>query len=241
MKYHQGLAYEQVSGIRGSVIFCGGFASSMYGRKASALHEFCKKHDISFTRFDYSGHGNSKGEFHNGNIGKWLEDGLNILCNLTDGKQIVIGSSMGGWIMLLMALKHPERIKSLIGIATAPDFTQDLSSTFSVEQQKEITSHGYTRIPSSVNDNPYFITRDLILDGERNFVLNQSVIAINVPVVLLHGMNDHVVPYTKSLELAKKLQSSEVSVELLKSSDHSMSDEKSLSALYKNILNFTEN
>ena len=240
MKYYQDLAYDQIHGKKGSVIFLGGFASNMHGVKATSLYEFCKRNDIAFTRFDYSGHGKSKGKLYNGNISKWLDDSTKILCNLTKGKQIVIGSSMGGWLMLLIALKYPEYIKGLIGIASAPDFTKDLHNNLSIEQKEQIVIQGYTKILSSGDYNDYYITSNLISDGEKNLILYKDSISIDLPIILLHGMNDHVVHYSKSLELAIKLSTSNVSVQLLKSADHSMNDKKSLNVLYQSILNLLE-
>lgn len=239
MKHYKGLAYDKVFGSRGSVLFCGGLGSAMNGVKATALYEFCKTNDVSFVRFDYSGHGSSHGQFQNGGISQWLQDSLDIFCNLTDGKQIIIGSSMGGWIMFLIALRYPERIQGLIGLAVAPDFTQDLQSDLSVEQKQQLESQGYACI-SSADGGVSIITSELINDGRKNFVLNQSSIPISSPVILLHGMSDDVVDYTKSLDIAMKLESDKVSVQLLKNGIHSMNDVRSLEALYRSILELLE-
>ncbi len=229
MKYHKGLAYEQLPGDKASIIFCGGLGSSMYGVKASALYNFCKRNDIGFTRFDYSGCGLSEGDIHSGNISVWLKDAINVLCDLTDGKQIIIGSSMGGWIMLLIAIKYPDRVKALIGIAAAPDFSRDI---YDSEQLKSVQSNLEQKNASSVDA---LISPEFISDANKHCILD-SEIPIYVPVELLHGMQDEVVPYTKSLELAQKLKTDSVSINLLKSSNHSMNDDNSLACLYNSLL-----
>lgn len=234
--YNNSIAYEHVSGNNGSIIFCGGLGSNMHGTKATALYDFCKKNDIAFTRFDYLGHGDSKGKFYEGNISIWLENSLEIFCNISQGKQIIIGSSMGGWIMLLMALKYPNRVKGLIGIAAAPDFTQDMQKSLTDKQKGQIHEIGYTYIPSGIENNPYLVTNDFLEDGAKNLLLNKESISISAPVILLHGMRDNIVSYKKSLELAEKIESHNVSVQLIKSSDHSMNDTLSLSALYRSVM-----
>ena len=229
--YNDRIAYEHIPGNKGSILFCGGFASSMYGTKATALLSFCKEHDISYTRFDYSGHGESKGEFLECNLSVWLQDAIDILCNVTNGPQIIIGSSMGGWLMLLLALRYPERVHSLIGIAAAPDFTEGLANILNTEQKSQLQSDGYTFIQSAIEGSPYLITNDLLDDGKKNFVLNQPSIKITAPVVLLHGMNDNIVQYQQSIKIADQLESDDVVVKLLKHVDHAMNDDKSLESL----------
>jgi pimeloyl-ACP methyl ester carboxylesterase len=118
------LAHEHVPGEPPGVLFCGGFTSDMTGTKALAMEAFCREQGRAFTRFDYSGHGSSSGDFADGTIGGWADDALAVVDRVTEGPLLVVGSSMGGWIMLLVALARPDRIAGLIGIAAAPDFTR---------------------------------------------------------------------------------------------------------------------
>ncbi len=234
--YNDRLAYEHTPGNNGSVLFCGGFASNMYGTKATALAHFCQENDLAYTRFDYSGHGNSKGEFLECNISIWLQDSIDILCNITNGPQIIIGSSMGGWLMLLLALRYPERINGLIGIAAAPDFTEDLYSILSHEQKLQLQNDNYTFMQSAADGNTYLVTKGFLEDGKKNLLFSKPSIKINAPVILLHGMKDHVVPYQQSLKISEKLTSEDVTIRLLKHADHSMNDDKALETLYSSIV-----
>lgn len=145
------LAYHKTEGQLPGVIFFGGFMSDMSGSKALALEEYCKTNNRAFIRFDYEGHGQSSGRFEKGTIGKWLGNALKILDELTDGKQIIVGSSMGGWIMLLAATMRTEKVAGLIGIAAAPDFTHELIlRDLTAEQRKTMVETGYIEIPTSV-------------------------------------------------------------------------------------------
>jgi len=224
------------------IIFLGGFMSDMEGSKAKFLEEYCIKNNIPFIRFDYSGHGSSSGEFCDGNITEWLSDSLEIFDNISEGKQMLIGSSMGSWIMLLLALRRRDRIHSLISIACASDFTEDLIwQKMSKENQEKLLAndvvdlHGDCSPEEGKDHVPYPITMQLIEDGRKNLLLDRDVIDINCPVRLLHGMRDIDVPYDISVEVANKLKSDDVRVCLLKNSDHRMSSEECLGVLVKNI------
>jgi len=224
------------------IIFLGGFMSDMEGSKAVFLEKFCMERNVPFIRFDYSGHGSSSGDFCEGNISQWLLDSLEIFDKISDGKQIVIGSSMGSWLMLLLALERSRRIHSLISIACAADFTEDLIWKKMSEENKEKLLAGEIVdllgdcSPEEGEDHmPYPITKQLIDDGRNNMLLDKDVINIKCPVRLLHGMRDIDVPYEISIEVAKKIESDDVKVSLLKNSDHRMSSEECLTFLAKNI------
>ena len=234
------LAYQRVEPMgfgrrRPGVIFLGGFNSDMTGAKATALESFCRGRGQGFLRFDYSGHGRSGGGFSEGSIGRWKDDALAILDSLTEGGQILVGSSMGGWIMLLLALARPDRVKALIGIAAAPDFTEDLIwDSLSLIERDRLTRDGKLERPSEYSDTPYVITRKLIEEG-RDHLLLRAPIAIDKPVHLLHGMADADVPYQTSDRLAERLQSLDVTLTLIKDGDHRLSRPQDISFLY-NIL-----
>jgi pimeloyl-ACP methyl ester carboxylesterase len=213
------------------IVFLGGFKSDMTGTKASTLDQFCHARGLGFLRFDYSGHGESSGDFLDGTISRWFTDALAAFDRLTEGPQILVGSSMGGWIMLLVALARPERIKGLVGVAPAPDFTEALIwPSLSENDREKLLRDGKLAQPSDYSPEPYVITRALIEDGRRNLLLN-NMIEIDAPVRLLHGLNDRDVPHTVSLQLQAKLKSQDVIVQLIKDGDHRLARPQDLARL----------
>src|SRR5690606_20385704 len=168
----QSLAYYHTPGFSPGVIFCPGFMSDMEGTKALALEKAMTSLHRSYTRFDYMGHGRSTGSFTDGTISRWTDDALAILDNCTAGPQIIVGSSMGGWIGLRMALLRPERIAGFVGIAAAPDFTARMWEDMPPEGRAAIEKDGFWAEPSEYSDEPYIITRRLLDDGPRNYLLN---------------------------------------------------------------------
>jgi len=225
------LAYRRREGRGPGIVFLGGFMSDMTGTKAEALDRFCAARGQAYLRFDYFGHGASSGAFKDATIGRWLEDAVAVLDDLTEGPQVLVGSSLGGWIMLLLARARPERVKALVGIAAAPDFTEDLMwAEFTAEQRAAITRDGFLRMPSAYDPAGYLYTLALIEEGRRHLVL-RGPIAIDCPVRLLHGMQDADVPWRTSLAIAERLQSRDVRVTLLKDGDHRLSTEADLALL----------
>ncbi len=205
--------------------------SDMTGSKALALEEHCRKQGRAFLRFDYSGHGQSSGAFRDGTIGRWADDALDAIERLTEGPQILVGSSMGGWIMLLTALKLKHRVAGLIGIAAAPDFTEDLIGRELTEEQRQaVESAGFVNIPSDYGDEPYTITKALIEDG-RDHLLLGGPIPLNGPVRLIHGLKDADVPWRTALRLQDALTSTDVEVTLVKDGDHRLSEPHDLARL----------
>lgn len=225
------LAYHRTAGKTPGIVFLGGFKSDMTGSKALALEEFAKARGQAFLRFDYSGHGASGGKFTEGCIGTWAADAIAALDALTEGPQILVGSSMGGWLMLLAALARPDRVAGLVGIAAAPDFTEDLMwDNFSPEIRETILREGSYAEPSAYSDEPYIITRKLIEDG-RNHLLLRQPIPLSCPVRLLHGMRDPDVPWQVSTRLAGALASDDVRIALVKDGDHRLSREQDIALL----------
>jgi pimeloyl-ACP methyl ester carboxylesterase len=221
------LAWHRVEGRGPAVLFCGGYTSDMTGTKALALERWCRGQGRGFVRFDYSGHGRSDGRFEDGTIGAWAEDALAILDGVTAGPLIVVGSSMGGWIMLLIALARPERVRALLGIAAAPDFTEDLLLPEASEaQRRDLARQGFWMQPSAYGA-PYPVTARLIEDG-RSHLLLRGPIATSCPVHLLHGQRDLDVPWQTALRLAERLRSEDVTIELVKAGDHRLSSEADL-------------
>ena len=225
------LAYHRVPGKLPGVLFCGGYTSDMTGTKALALEAFCRERGRAFVRFDYAGHGASSGDFAEGTIGGWTHDALAIVDRLTEGPLIVVGSSMGGWIMLRVALSRPERVAGLIGIAAAPDFSEDLLlARASAEQRRALAAQGYWMQPSAYGGPPYPVTRRFIDEAREHLVL-RGPIPITCPVHLLHGQRDPDVPWSTALRLADRLQAEDVAVELIKAGDHRLSTERDLARL----------
>ena len=209
-----------------------GFRSDMNGIKATALAGHCRSRDHAFLRFDYFGHGASSGDFRAGTIGRWLEDALEVIDRLTEGPQILVGSSMGGWIALLAALARPGRVKALIGIAPAPDFTEDLIwARLSEAQRRELLERGELAAASAYEADPIPITLRLVEEGRRHLLL-RGPIRLSCPVRLLHGMEDPDVPYQTSLRLVERLTGTEAVVELIEDGDHRLSRPQDLARLF---------
>lgn len=225
------IAYHRTSGRTPGVVFLGGFMSDMTGSKATTLEAFCRARGQAFVRFDYFAHGASSGEFAEATIGRWRDDALAVIDALTEGPQVLVGSSIGGWVMLLAARERPERVKALVGIAAAPDATEDLMwAQFPEPAQIALMRDGQIRVPSDYDERGYLITRRLIEDGRRNLVL-RAPLPIACPVRLLHGMEDKDVPWELSLRLAGHLASPDVTVTLVKGGDHRLSSEADLARL----------
>jgi pimeloyl-ACP methyl ester carboxylesterase len=217
------------------VMFLGGFMSDMTGTKAAALDAFCRSRGQSFLRFDYFGHGRSSGEFAEATVGRWKEDALAVFDALTSGPQVLVGSSLGGWIMLLLALARRDRVKALIGIASAPDATEALMwNQFPPELRAAILRDGQARIPSAYGAAGYLITRKLIEEGRQHLVMGKPI-PVACPVRLIHGMRDGDVPWRTSVELAARLQSEDVRVHLIKDGDHRLSREQDLALLFREL------
>jgi pimeloyl-ACP methyl ester carboxylesterase len=203
----------------------------MTGTKALFLEDFCRRRGQAFVRFDYFGHGASSGDAALGTIGHWTADAIAVLDSLTEGQQILVGSSMGGWIMLLAALARPERVNALVGIAAAPDFTEDLLWPRLTEAQKrKLRETGAATLPSEYDPTGYTYRIELFEEGKRHLVMRGPV-ALDCPVRLLHGMRDESVPWQTSLSLAERLDSREVVVTLVKDGDHRLSSEADLTRL----------
>ena len=225
------IAYRQRKGKGPGVVWLGGFRSDMLGTKATFIDEWAKHHGRAVLRFDYSGHGESDGRFEDGKIGDWFADAAAAFDALTEGPQILIGSSMGAWIATLLAKARPERTAAIIFIAPAPDFTEKLMwPSFSDEQRSTLTDKGRLELPSEYSDEPEIITRALIEDG-RNHLVMTGAVPINAPVRILQGMQDDAVPWRHALDFAEKIDSEDVEILLTKSGDHRLSEPNDLARL----------
>ena len=227
------LAYRIQDGRGPCVLWLGGFASDMTGTKAQTLADWAQAQGRAFLRFDYSGHGASSGRFAEGTIGLWREDALAVLDELVQGEAVLAGSSMGGWIACLLALVRPERIKALVLIAPAADFTEKLIwPRLTDEQRREILIEGAWTRPSAYEAEGLTITRDLIEDGARWSILPGPV-AIDVPVRILQGGEDEDVPWRHALGLFQALESRDAVFSLIKDGDHRLSRPQDLERIVR--------
>ncbi len=225
------IAYNSLAGKSPGVVFLGGFMSDMCGSKALALELHCQEREQAFLRFDYTGHGQSSGAFTDGTISQWANDALYVIEHLTQGPQVLVGSSMGGWIMLLVALRLKERVCGLIGLAAAPDFTEDLIARELTDAQREAMARdGFVQVACDYDDEPYTITQNLIDDGRINLLLGADI-PLNLPVRLIQGLKDKDVPWVTALKIQEKLTSTDVEVTFVKDGNHRLSEPVDLERL----------
>ena len=228
------LAYHQTAGMGAGVIFLGGYRSNMGGTKAIALEAWAKAQGRAFLRFDYGGHGQSGGDFNVLGIGDWLNDARAAL-DLTQGPQILVGSSMGGWLALLLARACPDRIAGLIGIAAAPDFTEDsLLPSLTVAERAAMDRVGLIERPSGYSDGPYIFTQRLIDQGRTNLVL-RAPLALPFPVRLLQGTADTDVPVAVAQRLFDHASGPDIHLTLVKGADHRFSTPACLALIEANL------
>lgn len=225
------LAWRKVEGAGPTVVWLGGFKSDMTGTKAEALAEWAQARGRAYVRFDYLGHGASSGDFAAGTITRWRDDALTVLEELTAGDLVLVGSSMGGWIACLAAMAAPERIKGMVLIAPAPDFTEKLMGPeIPPEGRAALAADGVWLRPSEYGD-PYPITRALLEDGARWSILGGEAIPIEAPVRILQGGDDPDVPWRHALELANTLKGDDVVFTLIRDGDHRLSRPQDIARL----------
>jgi pimeloyl-ACP methyl ester carboxylesterase len=216
------LAWRKRAGDGPTVVWLGGFRSDMGGTKAQALDLAAAEHGFAYLRFDYFAHGQSSGRWENATIGRWREDALAAIDSLTDGPLVLVGSSMGGWTACLAAIARPERIKAMVLIAPAPDFTEALMRPqLSPEALRELDLNGVWMAPSQY-DGPYAITRKLLDEG-RDWLILDKPVAIHAPVRILQGGEDPDVPWRHALKLAEAMASENLVFSLIKDGDHRLS------------------
>ena len=240
------IAVERRAGAAPGLFWLGGFRSDMVGTKALALDDHGRARGLAVTRFDYSGHGVSGGRFEDGTISRWAEEAKAVF-DTTEGPQILIGSSMGGWIALLLARAHlaevgrgASRLKAMVLIAPAPDFTEELMwAGFSEEIRREIVETGVYRELSEYSDEPYLITRALIEDGRENLVLVREI-DLGCPVAILQGVQDTSVPWTHAIRLTTRLTRDDVTLSLVHDGDHRLSRPQDIDKLLATIDGFVD-
>jgi pimeloyl-ACP methyl ester carboxylesterase len=228
------LAHAHTPGRAPTVVFLPGFMSDMTGDKAVAVASWCRAHGQACLRLDYSGHGKSGGRFEDGTITTWTNDALFLINELAPGPVLLVGSSMGGWIALLVALALPQRVTGLVTIAAAPDFTEDLMwSAFTPSDHATLERDGLLRVPSAYGGEQ-IITRALIEDGRTRLLL-RAPIPITCPVRLLHGQQDPDVPWQTALRLAEKLDAPDVQITLIKNANHRLSRPQDIALLCRTV------
>ena len=231
-KQNHKIAYKSLKGRRLGVIFIHGLNSDMNGGKALAVEQYAKKNKLNFIRFDCRGHGSSEGKFEEFTISDWRKDLLDIIDNVAKGPQILIGSSMGGWLMMLAAKARPQRIKGLIGLAAAPDFGKDLYKVLNKKNKKEISTKGITKYTSYGFS--YYLTKKFFIEAEKNRVLKKPF-RFSKPMVLIHGLKDNVVKEDVPRKILKKVTGKNVNIIYLKESDHRLSSLTDLTIIKESI------
>ena len=231
-KQNHKIAYKSLRGRGPGIIFIHGLNSDMNGAKALTVERYARKNKLNFIRFDCRGHGKSEGKFEDFTISDWRKDILDIIDNIAKGPQILIGSSMGGWLMMLAAKARPKRIKGMIGLAAAPDFGKDLYNSLNKKNKREITSKGITKYSSYCFS--YYLTKKFFIEAEKNRVLQKPFRFIK-PLILIHGLKDKVVNEDVPRKILKKVTGKNINIIYLKESDHRLSSETDLKIIKQSI------
>ena len=223
------LAHRHTPGRAPTVVFLCGYASDMNGTKALHLEQWAKANGQAFLRFDYAGCGESEGAFEDETLVTWRDDALRMIDTLVEGPVVLVGSSMGGWLMLLVAKERPDRVAGMVGIAAAPDFTD---WGFSMEQKLALLQNGRIEEPSDYSDQPTVTTRAFWASGEANRMMIREI-AFDGPVRLLQGQKDKEVPWERGPRLAQLFRSDAVQTWLVKDGDHRLSREQDLALIVR--------
>ncbi|MCC2975131.1 alpha/beta hydrolase [Sphingomonas sp. PL-96] len=225
------LAFHHTPGTGPTIVFLPGYASDMTGSKALATEAWAREQGRAFIRFDYGGCGQSPGAFEDQTLALWRDDALAILDHAVEGPVVLVGSSMGGWIMLLAARDRPDRVVGLVGIAPAPDFTD---WGFTPEEKMTMLTQGRLEKPSPYSDQPTVTTRAFWSSGEANRLMH-AIIPVDVPVRLIQGQQDTDVPFQRTVHLASVLRSAEVQTWLVKDGDHRLSRPQDIALILRAI------
>lgn len=235
------IAIRHRAGKSPGLVWLGGYRSDMIGTKADALDQWALDHGHASCRHDYSGHGESGGDFIDGTISRWLEESLAVFdSKCAEGSHILVGSSMGGWVALRMVQElakrgESHRLKALLLLAPAPDFPHELMKPeLSEDQTRQLQTRGFMEEPSEYSDEPNIFTKALFDDGDENRVM-EGMIETGCPVHILQGMNDPDVPYTHSMKLITHLPNENVSMTLIKDGDHRLSREQDIALLLRTV------
>ncbi len=232
------IAYRAIAGESPGIVWLGGYASDMAGTKAEYLANWARDAGRAYLRFDYAGHGESGGLFEDGCISDWTADALFVVDQLTEGPQILVGSSMGGWIAALLARARPERLAGLVFVAPAPDFTSDLMwPSWNNQTRDRLLRDGKVEFPSDYDETTMVYTKKLYEDGKRCSVFAKPL-RVSVPVRILQGMKDESVPWQHAAKFAAHLEADDLVMTLVKGSDHRMSGGGDLERLGQTLTEF---
>ncbi|MBR4127204.1 MAG: alpha/beta hydrolase [Alphaproteobacteria bacterium] len=232
------LSFRHVSGKKTvEILFMHGTLSDKNASKSLFLQEFCEKNNVGYTAFDFIGHGESSGKYTDGTIGIWLDNALNIIDRVATGNLILVGSSMGGWISLLAAKARPERVKAMVGLAAAADFTVDVWNSFSDSQKRNIHSKGVIYTPNGWTEEGDPWTLQLFEDAEKYLLLKkEKTLDIQCPITLIHGAKDDCVPVETAFKIMRSAKSDKVKIVILKNSWHRLSEPDELKVLENELL-----
>jgi len=225
------IAYRLRRGNVPTLLFLPGYASDMEGTKAVALDSLAERRGLAMLRLDYSGTGSSGGRFEEGTLALWLEEALAAVDQLTSGPLVLAGSSMGGWIALHLALLRPERVRALVGIAAAPDFTD---WGFTPDQKAKLDGGSRLEEPNPYGPEPQIVTAAFWKSGQQLRLLDEEI-AIDCPVRLIHGERDEEVPLAVALRLMRVLRSSDVQLKVLKNAGHRLSEAHEIDAILRTV------
>lgn len=235
------IAFQHTFGKLPGVIFLPGLMSTMSGTKAMALEKYCEEIGHSYIRFDYRGHGMSGGKSHECTVGMRKEDVLTILDNVGEGPRILVGSSLGGWVMLLVAMERPDQIKGLIGVATAVEYLTRQYDQLPDSSKRQVESTGKWVIPSEYSPSePYILDFHVIQEARKHILPESEMYPIHCPVRLLHGKEDRDVPYQVSIDLVGKIASEDVHLTLFHNGDHRLSDKNKIEFLTETLGNLID-
>ncbi len=224
--------YKSIKGKSPGIIFIHGLNSDMSGQKALSIEKYAKKNNFKFISFECRGHGKSSGKFEDFTISDWKKDLLDIIDNIAIGPQILVGSSMGGWLMFLAAKARTSRLAGMIGLAAAPDYIDGFYRDLPPKKKKEMKKNGFIKYSSYGFS--YIVKKKYILDGRKNKILNKKF-KWNKPLILIQGLKDNVVKPHVPENIIKKVNGNQIQIKLLKNSDHRLSDPFDLKVINESI------
>ena len=231
-KKKEKIHYKSVSGKSPGIIFIHGLNSDMSGQKALSIERYAKKNRLRFIRFECRGHGKSAGKFEDYTISDWKKDLIDVIDNIAKGPQILIGSSMGGWLMFLAAKSRPSRVAGMIGLAAAPDYIDGFYNNLSIKKKEELNKKGFIRYSSYGFS--YLIKKKYIIEGRKNKILNKEF-KWNKPLISIQGLKDNVVKPDFPEKIIKKIKGTKIEIKLLKNSDHRLSEPFDLKVINESI------
>ena len=231
-KKKEKIHYKAIKGKSPGIIFIHGLNSDMSGQKALSIEKYAKKNKLMFIRFECRGHGKSSGKFEDFTISDWKKDLIDIIDNIAKGPQILIGSSMGGWLMFLAAKARSSRVVGMIGLAAAPDYIEGFYNNLSSKKKQQLNKKGIIKYSSYGFS--YLIKKKYIIDGRKNKILNKDF-KWNKPIILIQGLKDNVVKPDFPNKIVKKIKGSQIQIKLLKNSDHRLSESFDLKVINESI------